>query len=216
VSLAGEHDPDAAAADAAARQARFADAVPDLVTAATFAFAWLFPLAAPGLVRTLVLVALLEFVLLHAAGAYHSIGMAGGSVRFQRGMGLAMAALYSLFIIGSVIAFEEWWPVPVFAWLVWGKMRPARGADDEGVRSREIVIWGISFVAYMFTMVLSAAVPLPRLALTPDTVARLELPGSGSFVEEPHTVMAFGVLYFGILAFVRTRRLAVRPGWRFR
>ena len=42
--------------------------------------------------------------------------------------------------------------------------------------------------------------PLPRLGLTPEVVARLALPGSGQWVEQPHRVLAFGFLYFAATA----------------
>ena len=42
--------------------------------------------------------------------------------------------------------------------------------------------------------------PLPRLGLDAQVVGAADLPGSGQWVSKPHTVVAFGLFYFGLLA----------------
>jgi hypothetical protein len=45
--------------------------------------------------------------------------------------------------------------------------------------------------------------PLPRLGLTPDIVASAGLVGSGYWIENPHSVVAFGLIYFGLQALAK-------------
>jgi hypothetical protein len=58
---------------------------------------------------------------------------------------------------------------------------------------------------YVLGVFVTVILPLPRLGITPEVVAQLGIPGSGLWVERPHTVIAFGLLYFGALAAVKAR-----------
>ena len=68
--------------------------------------------------------------------------------------------------------------------------------------------WGISALAYLGGVFATLMLPLPRLGLTGDVVAAADLPGSGEWVDKPHTVVAFGLIYFAVLATGKLR------GWR--
>ena len=82
--------------------------------------------------------------------------------------------------------------------------------------------WKISIVAYVMLAFTTSLVPgLPRLGITAEVVAGLDLPGSGLWIDEPHRAMAFGALYFltltlfellhGPISFWRLRRTAETP-----
>jgi hypothetical protein len=58
---------------------------------------------------------------------------------------------------------------------------------------------------YLLLIVATAIVPLPALGLTPEIVAGFHLPGSGTWVEKPQSVLAFGFLYFGLGAYFDLR-----------
>ncbi|GHB95282.1 hypothetical protein [Thermomonas carbonis] len=197
-----------AALPPAERIARWVVAAPDAITAGFFLLLWLVPhwLWADAL-RTGLLMMLVEFILVHATGFLGSMAMTNpGNTRRRWKPILLFAGFYLLFIAAWSWSFEAWWPLLAFAWLVAGKLalawQPLADADKaERLRSE----WGISVLAYLGGVFITMLLPLPRLGLTSTVVAAADLPGSGEWVDKPHTVVAFGLLYFGVLAISKLR-----------
>ena len=52
--------------------------------------------------------------------------------------------------------------------------------------------------------------PLPRLGLQPGVVARLGIEGEGLWIEQPHTVLFSGMLYFALVAW---SKFSYSPAW---
>lgn len=195
----------------AERIARLAVAAPDAITAGFFLLLWIVPQwLGPTALRTGLLMMMVEFILMHATGILG--GMALASDRGARGRWkpiLLFAAFYLLFIAAWSWAFKAWWPLLALAWLVAGKLALAwQPLPDADKRDRLQSDWGISAIAYLCGVFLTMMLPLPRLGLDAGVVAAAELPGSGEWVEKPHTVVAFGLLYFGLMATSKLR------GWR--
>lgn len=55
---------------------------------------------------------------------------------------------------------------------------------------------------------LTVIAPMPRWGISADLQPRFGLSGGGLWVDEPHRVVAFGVVYFGVL-FVAKMLVAV-------
>lgn len=179
---------------------RLAAAGPDAVTAGVFLTLWISPLAlgASG-VRNAVLVMLVEFVLIHAAGFLGGLLLNPALPRGRRVLVLAgFAGFYLMFVGAFMLAFQEWWPVLVFGWLILGKFGlivTGRGASEA-----QASVWGMSALIYLLGAFATILLPLPRLGVGAEVVGQLGLPGSGLWVEQPHRVLAFGFLYFALLA----------------
>lgn len=175
--------------------------LPDTVSATLFGWLWVSPLAlgADG-VRNAMLVMLVEFVLIHSTAFLGAAAFATNASRLRRvGMLGAFGALYLVFIAAFAAAFDAWWPFLAFGWLLLGKLRVIFGAREvEG--GGPAAIWAMSALAYLFAVFATLFLPLPRLGLGESVVSQLQLPGSGAWVEQPHRVLAAGVLYFGLLA----------------
>lgn len=179
-------------------------ALPDGITAAGFALVWLFPFALDSLsVKTALLVMLLEFFLIHATGFFTAIG---ASPKVSRAWRLLALGGLTLFYLAMVVAFArsfgEWWPVLAFLWLavgkaVWALGTRAKQGDDAALLP--MVAWAGSVVAYLFGAFLTVLVPLPRLGMTEQVQPRFGLEGGGLWIDEPHRVVAFGLVYFGLL-----------------
>lgn len=195
---------------------RLAAALPDAVTSGFFLLVWIAPMyLGAGTVKNAMLIMLVEFLLVHAAGFLGSAAYSPKtSRRSKAGFLLGFGLFYLLFVGAFSAAFQAWWPFLAFGWLLLAKFSVAfdsraRAADQ---LQRMMSGWALSVVAYIGGVVLTLFLPLPRLGMTQARVPEFALPGSGIWVEEPHIVIAFGFLYFGFLALAKLRDWAAPDG----
>lgn len=190
-------------------------ALPDAITSAVFLSLWIAPLwlGADG-VRNAMLVMLVEFVLVHASMFLGSAIVSADSTSRRLTAMLGFTLFYGLFIAAFAFAFAAWWPFVAFAWLLLGKLTIAvdrsRSAPQRLRRMQSEQV--LATVAYLVGVFATTLLPLPRLGIDADVVARLGLPGGGLWVDRPHTVIAFGTLYFGLLAWSKWRDWALPMG----
>jgi len=183
-------------------------ALPDAITSGVFATTWVAP-AVTGIasVDRLTQVMLMEFIVVHSTVFYALIAAAGEVARGKRLVWLAgLSSLYLLFVVGFAIADHSTWPLFAFAWLFVSRFahiwtRPVQSAAET---SGMVKLWLASVLAYLFGALLTSLLPLPRLGMTPEIVGALQQPGSsGEWVERPQAVLAFGMLYFAIQAWIK-------------
>ena len=183
---------------------RFLAPAIDVVSGLACVVVWIAPLAfGPDAVKTVVAMMVMEFVLVHGAGFFAAIPAMAGGKRWQRVLAtLGLAAFYLLFVFAICLGFGQWWPLPVFAWLVGGKLRWIAGGEaaDEREMQRQVGTWAFSVVVYLAAVLGGVILPLPSLGLTPEVVAGLQLPGGGEWIERPHTAVAGMAFYFFALA----------------
>lgn len=183
---------------------RMAGALPDALTAGYFLMLWLQPdIFGDGHVETGLLIMLVEFLTVHAGGMLGGVALDPDTARRKRLQFIAAVGLFYLaFAAMLMLAFGQWWPLLVIGWLLLAKflrVLPGRAMTKEEA-TWQMQLWALSVVLYLGGVVLTLLLPLPRLGLSPDVVATLGIAGSGVWVESPHRLMAFGVLYFGALA----------------
>jgi len=191
-----------------------AGALPDALTAGFFLLLWIVPgwLGTDAL-RTGLLMMLVEFILVHAAGILGQIALGADIGRKRWRAVLGFSLLYLLFIGAWAFVFEAWWPLLALLWLVAGKvhlaLQPIAGEEKlERMKSE----WAMSAIFYLGGVFATVMLPIPRLGLGPSVVAAANLPGSGLWVDKPHTVVAFGLVYFGLLAVAKARRWRLPDG----
>lgn len=176
----------------------------DLLSALACFVVWIAPTAlGHGAVKTVVAMMVMEFVLVHGAGFFAAVPTMFDGKRWQQVLAtLGLAAFYLLFVLAICVGFGQWWPLLVFAWLVAGKLLWIRsgGRMDERELHRQVGTWAFSVVAYLAAVFGGVALSLPRLGLTGDVVAGLQLPGGGEWIERPHTAVAGMAFYFLALA----------------
>lgn len=186
------------------RLAAITAALPDAITASVFLYAWWTPASwHPGLIKTLMLVMLLEFIVVHANG--FTMGALAGSRRTRRARAMVLVgafAFYALFVAAFCIAFDAFWPVYAIAWLLLGKLAAVIGGVDDRARQRNARLWGVAVLCYVLGTFLTLMLPLPRFGITGNGAA-YGIEGSGEWIDEPHTVIVFGLLYFGALAWYK-------------
>jgi hypothetical protein len=187
--------------------ARLGAALPDAVSALFFLSVWVAPLAfGAGMVKTAMLIMLVEFILVHASAFLGNIAFSETASRATKLRGLLLfTGFYLLFVLAFCFAFSAWWPVLAFGWLLAAKLVVAM---DRRVPAPELLLrmqsaWALSAMAYLGGVFLTVMMPLPRLDMTRAIQPEFGLPGSGHWIDHPHTVVAFGAIYFGFLAWAK-------------
>lgn len=179
-------------------------ALPDAITAAMFALVWASPFVFGALsVKTAMLTMLLEFFLVHATGFFTAFANTPDTSKGKRIASLLGLSLFYLLMIGAFCAsFGEWWPLLGFGWLLLGKILWVRAhpvADDDAM-FWQMGAWAASVVAYLFGCFLTVIADIPRWGMSTELQPQFGLSGGGLWIDEPHRVVAFGVVYFSLLA----------------
>lgn len=190
-----------------ARRPDLLAALPDALTAGFFLLLWIVPgWLGEDALRTGLLMMLVEFVLVHATGILGQIALGADPGRSRWKPLLGFSLLYLAFVGAWAFAFEAWWPLLALLWLVAGKaqlaMQPVAGAEKlERMKSE----WAMSAIFYLGGVFATVILPIPRLGISHAVQSAADLPGSGVWVDQPHTVVAFGLVYFGLLAVAKAR-----------
>lgn len=182
------------------RAGRLLGALPDLITGIACIVVWVAPFAlGDGAVKTVVLMMLMEFLLVHGTGFFSIVAFMDDVSRGKRVLGmLGLLSFYGLFVAAFAWSFRAWWPVAVFLWLVLGKATWIFSAprDRAAEMQRQLKAWVFSVVIYLAAVFGGVMLPLPRLGITEAIVPRLGLPGSGEWIERPHIAVAGMAFYF--------------------
>lgn len=183
---------------------RLLGAVPDAITGIACLVVWISPLAfGQGAVKTVVLMMLMEFLLVHGTGFFTVVALAEGMSRGKRLLAmLGLLCFYALFVGAFAATFKAWWPVWVFLWLaaskaIWIFAAPR---DRAAETTRQMGAWAFSVVVYLAAVFGGLILPLPRLGITEALVPTLGLPGSGEWIERPHTAVAGMAFYYLAMA----------------
>lgn len=192
------------------RLVRGLSALPDAITAAGFLLLWCFPLAfGPDAVRNGILLALVEFVTIHASVMLGHFAFSAEPARTRKAASLAIfGGFYTLFVGGFALAFRAWWPVFGFGWLLAAKFAALFASPAENAARLQTMqtTWGVGAMIYIGGVLLTSMLPVPRLGISREVQALLDLPGSGLWVKQPQTLIAFGTIYFGLLSWSKWRQ----------
>ncbi len=189
-----------------------AAAAPQLVAAFAYLAVWISPQSFdPSLLKILMLGMVIEFLLIHSFAFMGLLSQPDDHTDTKRKRGRFRRSLvvlgFGLFYLGFAaalaMAFDSTGPVWTFGWLILSRLASVwfGGASSFEASQRAMSRWGISVLLYILGVVMTSLLPLPRLGLTPDVIATLGIPGSGLWVDSPQKLLAFGALYFGLLAF---------------
>lgn len=185
---------------------RIFSTLPDLLTAAACMVVWISPMTlGQDAVKTVVLMMLMEFLVVHGTGFFTGIAFMDDMPRTKRlGMMSGLLAFYALFIAAFAMSFKAWWPVWVFAWLVIGKaMWIFIGPRDRAAEmDRQMKAWAFSTAAYLAAVFLTLMLPIPELGITASIQPELGLTGGGEWIDHPHIAVAgMAFYYFAIAGF---------------
>jgi hypothetical protein len=183
---------------------RFFAAAPDALTAGLYLLAWIAPATlGPDKVKALLLGMFIEFLVMHSSIAFEGIDGDPKSARATRLWRLAgLTLFYGLFIAGFAWAFDNFWPVLAFAWLFVCRFFHLL-AYPTGSEPAPTSFWVATLGTLFVAMAIAVLLPLPSLGLTREFVHSMKLSGSGDLVEHPETLIAFGLIYFSLQAWLK-------------
>jgi hypothetical protein len=217
--------PDTDPADPPPAWAAWASAVPDFGLSALFLLTWIAPgSAAAGGPRNLILIVLLEFIIIHSSAFMGIAAFKPGSRRTRAGALIGLGAFYSLFVGSFALVFKTPWPLVSFWGLtlnrLLGVVLGQAPKDSEASLLRKG--WAATSLFYLGAVFLTTLAPIPRLGFSQEAVARMHLPGTGLWVEQPWRVMALGFLYYAAVGvselsahgWIRERDIPGAPGER--
>lgn len=195
--------------------ARLAAALPDLGLAGAFLVTWLEPFRlGERMVAYFMLVMLLEFIVVHSSGFMGFVVLNESMATHRKVLALVgLGAFYCLFAGGFGASFGAWWPVWTILLMTLNRIagvflsEPPRG----DLVTPAMSVWGFSVLCYVVFAFATTLLPIPRLGITPAVQAAQQLSGGGLWVDEPHRVIAFGVLYFAAVGLFELRGLRL-PG----
>ena len=179
-------------------------ALPDALTCIAYLWTWLQPLRFDSdAVKTLMLVMLIEFLVVHSGGFLGVTVLSDGTSKLRKSFALlGLGCFYLMFAAAFSLAFDAWWPVWTFLWLlgsrfalVWLSPIPRESEAD-----RQMALWGLSVAAYLGAVFAGVFLPLPELGIRHELLSSFGLTGGGLWVEKPQTVIASGAIYFAIMA----------------
>lgn len=183
---------------------RFFAAVPDALTAGLYLLAWITPATlGPDKVKALLLGMFIEFLVMHSSIAFEGIGGDPASARATRLWRLAgLTMFYGLFIAGFAWAFDNFWPALAFAWLFVCRFFRLL-SYPAGSETAQTTFWVANLGTLFIAMAIAVLLPLPSLGLTREFVHSMKVSGSGDLVEHPETLIAFGLIYFSLQAWLK-------------
>ncbi len=150
------------------------------------------------MVRSLLLVMLLEFIIVHSS-AFMGQVMVGGLSRQSKARSLlGLCAMYTLFVGGFALAFRTWQPLLSFWLLTLNRLLSVVLGQAPDGEEKELLQrgWAVSTLAYLGFTFLTIVLPVPRLGITRAVALAQQLPSSGLWVDQPHRAVALGFLYF--------------------
>ena len=183
-------------------------ALPDAVTAGGFALVWASPFVfGPLSVKSAMLTMLIEFFLVHATGFFTAFASDSSASRLQRiAMLLGLSLFYVLMISAFAFNFHAWWLLLAFGWLLVGKIVwvVQNPKPSDASTNRQMLAWAGSVALFLAAVFFTSIADIPRWGMNPDLAPKFGLdPQGGLWEAEPHRVVAFGVLYFGISFLVK-------------
>ena len=105
-----------------------------------------------------------------------------------------------------------------FGWLFVGKLSwmLKKPTDDQTMQAMSA--WAGMVAVYLIACFITIGVDLPYLGIKPELVTTfgLDPKSEGIWESEPHRVVAFGVLYFGILGLAKLIGPHIANKWRNR
>jgi hypothetical protein len=182
----------------------FLSSLPNIALAATFLITWIAPFTfGEKMISDLVIIMIMEFIIIHSS-VFMGIIMISTLPKQKKALFLTGIGLfYSLFVAGFSFGFGVWWPFIAFWTLMANKLSAIFLGTVPSEEQKALIgtSWVLGVVCYLGGVMVTAVIPLPALGITAEVIAAQEFEGSGSWIDEPQTALAFGFLYFSAVAF---------------
>jgi hypothetical protein len=175
-----------------------AAAIPDFCIALFFLAAWLEPFRfGAGVIHALLLTMILEFIIVHSSGFMGVVSLTSGRPSRKLLSLFGLGLLYTLFVGAFCLSEGVLWPLISFWALTANRMLVLLNPRPEDTPALYLgASWAMSVVFYIGACILTLMAPVPEFGLAGYSPGDFGLSGGGTWIEEPHRVVAFGVVYF--------------------
>jgi hypothetical protein len=177
-------------------------ALPSFFLSGMFLITWIAPDAfGERIISYLMLVMLLEFINVHAAGFMGKTIISDSSRGKKATTIVGLGLFYTLFVGGFALAFKELWPLWAFWGLVLNRLLGVLlgKAPDGQEKSMLQTSWAIGVFAYVMLVFATVILPVPAFGVTSEVIAKQGFTMRGLWIDEPYRMMAFGFLYFAVI-----------------
>lgn len=184
------------------RVGAFLSAIPDFGLAAIALVTWIDPqILGERYVGWFLTLMLLEFIVVHSAAFLGSVAFSDKPTGTRLLHTLALAAFYTLFVGGFSLAAQSWWPMLSFWGLILNRLLgillgAVPSGDEKAYAGRG---WAAGAMCYLGGVFATLFIPLPRLGVSTEMLGPIGSNSGGVWVDEPHRVLAFAVLYFAAI-----------------
>ena len=175
--------------------------IPFFLLAVVFVRTWVRPFAyRERTVRYLVYLMVLEFFVVHSSAALGGTALGDMDGMKKTLILLGLLVFYFLFTGALSWTCKSPWPLISFWGLTLSKLY-SYVFDPPTVQAAESMkaSWAFMTAAYLLGAFASVLLPIPRLGITADVVARQHFTASGLWIEQPQRAVAFGTVYFTLL-----------------
>lgn len=184
------------------RLAAFLASLPDFALAAVACITWVSPATlGEEKVAWFLGLMLLEFIVVHSAAFLGSIALSDAPKPKRLLHALGLSVFYTLFAAGFALGMKHWWPLAAFWGLTANRLLGiALGQAPKG-KERELMqaSWATGAVAYLFGAFLTVLAPIPKFGVRPEMLGAAGEDSGGLWIDEPHRVVAFAVVYFTLI-----------------
>jgi hypothetical protein len=173
--------------------------LPDFALAAVACITWVSPATlGEEKVAWFLGLMLLEFIVVHSAAFLGAIALSDAPRSRRLVQALGLSAFYTLFAAGFALGMKHWWPLAAFWGLTVNRLLGiALGQAPRG-KERELMQagWAAGAMAYLFGAFVTVLAPLPAFGVRPEMLGAAGEDSSGLWIDEPHRVVAFAMVYF--------------------
>ena len=177
-------------------------ALPSFILSGVFLITWIAPDAlGEKTISYLMLVMLLEFINVHAAGFMGNAIISDSSRGKKAKTIIGLGMFYTLFVCAFAFTFKQWWPVWAFWGLVLNRLLGVLlGKAPTGQEKNMIqTSWGIGVFCYVMLVFATVILPVPAFGVNSEAIAQQGFTARGLWIDEPYRMMAFGFLYFAVI-----------------
>lgn len=111
---------------------------------------------------------------------------------------------YGLFALAFTAIMDDYTVLVIYLFVIFNRMRFAFSDVPTWMRDRAIITSIMAMIFYFVLIIASSSIPLPKLELNETYLEAVQFSSfsdtEGTFIDEPHTAMAFGIFYYLALA----------------
>ncbi len=181
------------------RLAALLAAIPDFAIAGLALATWISPTrVGEEKVAWFLGLMLLEFIVVHSSAFLGMVALSDAPRPKRVVRALLLSAFYTMFAAAFAVGMKHWWPLWAFWMLTANRLLGILLGQAPTGHERDFAManWATGAVCYLLGAFVTVLLPLPQLGVRPGMLGAIADDAGGLWLDEPHRVLAFAVLYF--------------------